>query len=273
MAIAKVRNDVSESAESPVLQNLDDGVLLLTLNRPKKKNAFNDPQWDGLRDALLAAREDRAVAVVVVTGAGEDFSAGQDLSAFAGAVEAREDGHPNGYQGCMEVLYAFDKPLLAAAKGVGVGIGATFLFHCDIVYVGDSVRLRLPFVNLGLVPEAASSYMLQAAIGSQRAAELFFSAEWIDAARALETGIAARAFSDAELLEATLTKAREIAQYPVSALQATKRTLLAARREGIRSADEAERAGMAAQAGSPENMEAIQAFMQKRKPDFRKFRK
>ena len=263
---------MSESAESAVLQNLDDGVLLLTLNRPEKKNAFNDPQWDGFRDALLLAREDRAVAVVVVTGAGNDFSAGQDLTTFGDASETREDGHPNGYQGCMEVLYAFDKPLLAAATGVGVGFGATFLFHCDIVYVGSSVRLRLPFVNLGLVPEAASSYMLQAAIGSQRAAELFFSAEWIDATRAVETGIAAREFADAELLDATLAKAREIAQFPVSALQATKRTLLAARRAGIGVAEEVESAGMAAQAGSPENLEAITAFMEKRKPDFRKFR-
>ena len=263
---------MSKSAEPAVLRHLDNGVLLLTLNRPKKKNAFNDPQWDGLRDAIATAREDRAVAVVVVTGAGKDFSAGQDLTAFGGDMEPREDGHPNGYRGCMEALYAFDKPLLAAAMGVGVGIGATFLFHCDIVYVGSSVRLRLPFVNLGLVPEAASSYMLQAAIGSQRAAELFFTAEWIDAARAVETGIAARSFPDDELLGATLAKAREIAQYPVSALQATKRTLLAAREASIRVADEAETAGMAAQAGSPENVEAIAAFMQKRKPDFRKFR-
>jgi len=114
--------------------------------------------------------------------------------------------------------------------------------------------------------------MLQAAIGSQRAAELFFTAEWIHAARAVEMGIAARSFPDDALQGATLAKAAEIAQYPVSALQATKRTLLAAREAGIRIADEAETAGMAAQAGSPENVEAITAFMQKRKPDFRKFR-
>jgi enoyl-CoA hydratase/carnithine racemase len=120
----------------PVLRELDDeGVLLVTLNRPAKKNAFNDAQWDGLRDALDDARADRRVAVVVVTGAGNDFSAGQDLSAFGQSATPRADGHPNGYYGCMEALVAFDKPLLAAAKGVGVGIGATFLFHCDIVYV------------------------------------------------------------------------------------------------------------------------------------------
>jgi enoyl-CoA hydratase/carnithine racemase len=258
-------------SQEPVLRQLDDGVLLLTLNRPEKKNAFHDPQWDGLRDALNGAREDDRVAVVVVTGAGDDFSAGQDLSAFGGATQ-REDGKPSGYYGCMQALFTFDKPLLAAAKGVGVGIGATFLFACDVVYVGESLRLRLPFVSLGLVPEAASSYLLQVAIGSQRAAELFFTAEWIDARRALEVGIAARVVPDDELLPAALTKAREIAQWPVSALRATKRTLMRVHADAIRSALAIEDAAMREQAGSPANLEAVRAFLEKRPPDFRKLR-
>ncbi|MGI9590871.1 MAG: enoyl-CoA hydratase-related protein [Myxococcota bacterium] len=260
-------------SEAPVLEELDDdGVLLLTLNRPEKKNAFDDPQWDALRDAFDRARRDERVAVVVVTGAGKDFSAGQDLTAFGKAAEPREDGKPNGYYACMDALFAFDKPLLAAAKGVGVGIGITFLFACDVVYVGESVRLRLPFVSLGLVPEAASSYLLQTAIGRQRAAELFFSAEWIDAARAVETGIAARAYRDAELLDATLRKAREIARWPVSSLRATKQTLMAPHSKAIRYALAIEDEGMSAQAGSAANIEAITAFIEKRKPDFKKLR-
>ena len=141
-------------SDSPVLTELDDeGVLLVTLNRPAKKNAFNDPQWDGLRDALNGARENERVAVVVLTGAGKDFSAGQDLSAFGGAGEERPDGKPSGYFGCVDALFDFDKPLLAAAKGVGIGGGITMLFACDVVYVGESVRLRLPFTSLGLVPD------------------------------------------------------------------------------------------------------------------------
>ena len=257
--------------EQPVLLDYDDGVLLVTLNRPAKKNAFDDAQWDGLRDALLGAREDERVAVAVVTGAGGNFSAGQDLTAF-GKAAARDDGHPNGYFGCMDALFEFDKPLLAAATGVGVGIGATFLFACDIVYVGESVRLRLPFVNLGLVPKAGSSYLLAAAIGAQRAAELFFTAEWIDAERALETGIASRVLPDDQLVPAALEKAREIAQWPVSALRATKRTLMATRADAIRAARAAEDAGMKEQTGSEANVEAIRAFLDKRKPDFRKLR-
>lgn len=256
-----------------VLQALDDaGVLLLTWNRPQKKNAFDDVQWDTAGGALRAAQQDPRVAAVVVTGAGSDFSAGVDLSSFTQRPGPRADGHPSAYHAFMEVLVAFDKPLLAAAKGVGVGIGCTLLFHCDVVYVGETLRLRMPFVSLGLVPEGASSVMLEAVVGSRQAAELLFAAEWIDAQRALEVGIATRVFPDAELLDATLARAREIARWPVGALQATKQTLLAARRERVSAALRAEDEGMRRQAGSPENLEAVRAFLEKRPPDFRKLR-
>jgi enoyl-CoA hydratase/carnithine racemase len=261
-------------ADAPVLLDLDDdGVLHVTLNRPRKRNAFDDPQWDGFRDALGQASADPAVAVMLLSGAGEDFSAGQDLGAFGAASEPREDGEQSGYYGAARALAAFDKPLVAAAKGVAVGGGATILFHADLVYVGESLRMRLPFVSLGLVPEFAASYLLQARIGSRRAAELFYTAEWIDAARAVETGIATAACTDDELLDVALTKARAIAKHPVGSLQATKRTLLRAHEAGVRAAFEAEDAGMKAQAGSPENVEAVRAFLEKREPDFAQFRK
>lgn len=257
-----------------VLRELDDdGVLLVTLNRPHRKNAFDNDQWDGLGRALNEAREDPAVAVVVLTGAGGDFSAGQDLSAFGEAPEPRADGKASGYFGFSESLFAFDKPLLAAARGVAVGGGCTLLIACDVVYLGASARLRLPFANLGLVPEIASSYTLQSAIGRQRAAELFFTAEWITAERALEVGMAARVFPDGEVLGQTLRKAREMAQWPVRALREIKRTLMVPHRDAIRAALAAENAAMAQMAGSPENVEAITAFLEKRTPDFKKFRR
>lgn len=260
--------------EAKVLRQLDEhGVLLLTLNRPHKKNAFDDEQWDGLGRALIEAREDPTVAVVVLTGAGNDFSAGQDLGAFGAASEPRADGKASGYFGFVESLFAFDKPLLAAARGVAVGGGCTLLIACDVVYLGTSARLRLPFANLGLVPEIASSYTLQAAIGRQRAAELFFTAEWIDAARALEVGMAARVFADEEVLPQTLAKAREMAQWPVGALREIKRTLMVPHRAGIEAALAVENAAMERLAGSPENVEAIMAFLERRPPDFRQFRR
>ncbi|HVH19946.1 MAG TPA: enoyl-CoA hydratase-related protein [Myxococcota bacterium] len=264
---------MTSTTQQPVLQQLDEhGVLLVTFNRPHKKNAFDDAQWDAASQALRDAQANPRVAAVVVTGAGDAFSAGVDLSSFTNPSGPRTDGHASAYHAFMAVLVEFDKPLLAAAKGVGIGIGCTLLFHCDVVYVGESVRLRLPFVSLGLVPEGASSAMLEAVVGARQAAELFFAAEWIDAARAVETGIATRAFPDAELLDATLARARDIAKWPVGSLQATKRTLLAARKAKVELALRAEDEGMRKQAGSPENLEAVRAFMEKRAPDFRKLR-
>jgi enoyl-CoA hydratase/carnithine racemase len=262
--------------KSVVLRELDDdGVLLLTLNRPEKKNAFNDAQWDGLADCLNEAREDSAVAVVVLTGAGGNFSSGVDLSSFAGGGERppRADGRASAFHALVDALFAFDKPLLAAVSGVAVGGGCTITVACDIVYVGESLRMRLPFANLGLVPEIGSSYTLQANIGRQRAAELMFTAEWIDAERAVEVGMAARCYPDDRLLDETLAKAREIAQWPVSALRGIKQTLQVAHRAGIEAGRKSEDEAMARTAGSPENIEAVTAFMQKRAPDFKQFRK
>ena len=252
----------------------DDGVLLVTMNRPRKKNAFDDAQWDGLGDTLREADRDPRVAVVLLTGAGGHFSSGVDLGSFgAGERPPRTDGFQTAFHACEDAVLTFEKPLLAAVSGVAVGGGCTIAVACDLVYVGESLRMRLPFANLGLVPEFASSYLLQATIGRQRAAELMLTAEWLDAARAVEVGLAARRLPDEELLEAALARAREIARWPTSALVAIKRTLRIAHRAGIAAALEAEHAAMAELAGSPENVEAITAFMQKRDPDFKQFRK
>lgn len=263
------------SEESRILTELDEhGVLLVTLNRPRKKNAFDDAQWDALADALTTAEQDPAVAVVVLTGAGGNFSSGADLGEMRGGdLAPRTDGFESGFFAAEAKLLSFAKPLLAAVTGVAVGGGCTIAIAADITYVGDGLRARLPFANLGLVPEIASSYTLQSAIGRQRANELMFTAEWIDADRALELGMAARRLPDAELLEATLEKAREIAQWPTSALMAIKRTMQAAHRDAIAAALDIEHAEMRRQAGSPENIEAIKAFLEKRAPDFRQFRK
>jgi len=258
-----------------VLTELDDeGVLLVTLNRPRRKNAFSETQWRGLGDALTEAREDPRVAACVLTGAGGNFSSGVDLASFGGGDTSQASGEiASGFDHCVQSIFAFDKPLLAAVCGVAVGGGCTIAIASDIVYVGESVRMRLPFANLGLVPEIASSYTLQAQIGRQRAAELMFSAEWIGAERAVAVGMAAASFPDDEVLGATLGRAREIAQWPVSALRGIKRTLMQAHRAGIEAALAVEDEEMRRQAGTPENIEAVTAFMQKRAPDFKQFRK
>jgi enoyl-CoA hydratase/carnithine racemase len=252
-----------------VTRELKEGVLLLTLNRPEKKNAFNAEQWQALADALGDAAKDDDVNVVVLTGAGGNFSSGQDLS----DTRSLPGGGGASYRTGEEAVIAFDKPLIGAARGVAVGGGATILFFSDILYVGDSLRLRLPFTSLGMGPEFAGSYMLQARIGTQPAAEYFLSAGWIDAEEAVSSGLARRRFSDDELLPRALEKAAEIAQWPLSALKETKRCLMVMHQEGIQAALQAEHETMSRQAGSPENVEAVMAFLEKRKPDFRKLRK
>ncbi|MDZ7782143.1 MAG: enoyl-CoA hydratase-related protein [Halioglobus sp.] len=248
-----------------VLTDKRDGVLVVTLNRPEKKNAIDDAMWIAIRETFRAAAADDAVTCVLLHGAGENFSAGVDLSSFGEGAAGEE--HP--FESAARAVVEFDKPLVAAARGVAVGGGATVLFHADMVYVGESLRLRLPFANLGLAPEWGSSYMLQANIGAQRAAELFYTARWVDADKALSCGIAAAVLPDEALFDHAMDKALEIAQWPVNALREIKRTLRLHHLPAIDAAIRAEQAAMERQAGSPENIEAITAFLEKRPPDFR----
>jgi enoyl-CoA hydratase/carnithine racemase len=248
-----------------ILTENRNGVLVVTLNRPEKKNAINTEMWVGLRETFLSAAEDKNVVCVLLCGAGENFSSGVDLSSF-GDVPG---GGVHPFESAARAVVEFDKPLVAAARGASIGGGATVLFHADIVYIGDSFRMRLPFASLGLVPEWGSSYMLQANIGAQRAAEIFYTAEWVNADKALAVGIAAHKVPDAELFDHAFAKATEIAQWPVNSLREIKRMLRMNHLPAIDAAITEEQAGMLRQAGSPENIEAVTAFMEKRKPDFR----
>jgi enoyl-CoA hydratase/carnithine racemase len=248
-----------------VLTENRDGVLVITLNRPQKKNAINTQMWIDLRETFRAAAQDKEVICVLLCGAGDNFCSGVDLASFGDVGEGEE--HP--FESAARAVVEFDKPLVAAAQGVSIGGGATVLFHADIVYVGESFRLRLPFASLGLVPEWGSSYMLQANIGAQRAAELFYTAEWVDADKALNAGIAAEVLPDVDLFDYAFAKASEIAQWPVNSLREIKQSLRLHHLPAIDAAINAEQAGMMRQAGSPENIEALTAFMEKRPPNFK----
>ncbi len=229
-------------------EEIRDGVALLTMNRPERRNAFNDRQYDDLRDALADAQANDEVRVAVITGMGIAFTAGQDLSEMGGITHA--DSEPHGFTPFLDRLAAFDKPLMAAVNGVAVGIGVTMLLHCDIVYVSDSARLRAPFVSLGIVPEAGSSLLLQLVVGPQRAAEILYTSEWIDSAYAVEIGLAARRLSDSSLVEQTLSKARQIAAQPLAALRETKKLLLAVRADALATARKREDRTMLTRIGS-----------------------
>jgi enoyl-CoA hydratase/carnithine racemase len=162
-------------------------------------------------------------------------------------------------------VVSFDKPLLAAVNGVGVGLGLTLLLHCDVVYIARGARLRVPFVSLGVVPEAASSYLLPLRVGHQAAAEILFTADWVSSARAVEIGLAARELAPEQLLPEMNALAARIAQHPIGSLRHTKRLVRECEREAIRAARAREDDAFRERIGSPENLEAIRAFFAKRK--------
>ena len=245
----------------------DEGVLTLTMNRPERRNAFNAEAFLALGHAFHEANEDPRIAVVLLTGAGEDFSSGLDLS----ALDMSRDGEPP-FERMMDAICAFEKPLVCAAKGCAIGFGATVLFHADVVYLGESAKLRFPFVSLGLVTEAAAAYLGPATIGHKQAAELLFTAEFFGAEKALEYGMATRVLPDAELLPTALEKSRQIAQWPVEALVGVKRIMRAMHSDKVAQARKLEMEGFERLMGSPANMEAFAAFMERRAPDFRQFR-
>jgi enoyl-CoA hydratase/carnithine racemase len=255
-------------SEATVLKNRVGFVLTLTLNRPAQMNAFNREQWCALRDALAAAREDPEIRCVVVTGTGDAFTAGQDLGEMATPppVDGEHAGVP--FSSFMDELIRFDKPLFAAVNGVGVGIGLTLLLHCDFVMIANSARLRAPFVRLGVVPEAASSYLLEAVVGIRNAAEILFTAGWVSGARAVEIGLANSLHPVEKVLAAAEEKAREVARHGPASLRHTKRLLLATRAEAVAAARAREDEAFVVRTGSPENLEAIRAFFEKREPDF-----
>ena len=209
-------------------------VRLVTLNRPDRLNAFTGDQYVGLNDLLVRVRGDDDVSVVLITGSGRAFSSGDDLSLYEDPELGREASVA--FNMLMETLADFDKPLLAAVNGLAIGFGATLLLHCDVVFASTEARLRYPFSEMGVPPEAASSVLLPGLVGPQRAAELLFEADWIDAARAYELGLFAHVVSSGKLLEESLGFAKRVSERSLFGLQAAKRLLLHDRRAAVKAA-------------------------------------
>jgi len=242
-------------------------VRILTLDRPDALNAFNDDLYDAVGEALLDAAERADVAVVLLTGRGRAFTAGQDLGELA-EPRRHDDGQRHGFGPFIEAVETFPKPLVAAVNGIAVGIGLTILPHCDVVLVGEMARLRAPFVSLGVTAEAGSTFLLPATIGWQATAQLLYTAEWLDAAGAVELGLALRSVPDDSLIDEALALANEIAAMPIPSLVGTKQLLLDARLSEIRAARSREDATFGRLRGGPANREALAAFHEHREPDF-----
>ncbi len=241
------------------VQVADDGrVRTITFDRPRVLNAFDAALYRATADALDAARDDDRVHVVVLTGAGRAFSAGQDLDEMAKL--AAGEGGTSGFPALLDALGRFDKPLLAAVNGVAVGVGFTMLAHCDLVLVADEARFRAPFAPLGVAPEAASSYLFPLRMGWQRAAEVLLTGDWIDAHAAVESGIALRVVPAADLLPAAHTLAARIASAPLGSLRAIKQTMIAAHVDAIAAARRREDVAFAELLSSTASRVALDEF-------------
>ncbi|WP_342248997.1 enoyl-CoA hydratase-related protein [Sphingomonas sp. OTU376] len=197
-----------------------EGVVTITLNRPDKMNALTEAMYGQLADILSDVEADAGARAVLLRANGANFSAGNDLADFASAAA----GEPGGRQVLrfLDRLATAPLPVVAAVQGQAIGIGTTMLLHCDIVIVADTARLSVPFVKLGLVPEAASSRLLPARIGHARAFEMFALGESIDAREAVSLGIANRCVAIDVLDREAAGQALRIARLPPGAVAATK---------------------------------------------------
>ena len=251
-----------------ILTELEDGVLRVQFNRPDKKNAITAAMYQALAHALRHAERDNAVRVALIHGAPDVFTAGNDLHDFL-ASPPRSDDAP-GFQ-FLRAIHEFPKPLVAAVSGLAVGIGTTMLLHCDLVYCTPETRFSLPFVNLGLCPEAGSSFLLPRLTGYQRAAELLMLGEPFAAETAKEIGLV-NAIVPAEALVATATAtAGKLASKPAAGLRETKMLMKQGLHEAVKLAMNDEGEAFRERLESPEAKEAFTAFLEKRQPDFSKF--
>jgi enoyl-CoA hydratase/carnithine racemase len=250
-----------------ILIHAEGGVTTLTLNRLERKNSITLTMYAALADALAAAEADPGARVVVFQGHETVFSAGNDIGDFLNQPPSSEDSPTWRF---LRGLATFSKPLLAAVCGPAVGIGTTMLFHCDLVYAGDNAAFSMPFVNLGVCPEAASSLLAPQMLGYHRAAEALLLGEPFMAEAALEVGLVNRVVPPTEANAVAQAAARKLAAKPLSSLMQTKRLMKQGLQQRVlqQMADEGE--VFRRMLGEPAAREAFGAFMDKRKPDFSK---
>jgi enoyl-CoA hydratase/carnithine racemase len=255
----------AETTDKIVLIERDGAIATLTLNRPDRLNALNTPLLTGLRDAMQELAADDSLHAVIITGAGRAFCAGADLSDMSGFTERSGDDPSRAqirsvFDDLEEVFEAFPKPLIAAVNGLGVGFGFTLLGYCDHVFVAEGARLRTPFSQLGLCPEASASYTFPMRMGWAEASRALLMGEWFSAGEVVASGLAQQVVAPDRLMETTREFASRYAQCPLQSLRATKELMLAAHLPHIRAAREAENAKMRELLGTPANRQALADF-------------
>ena len=250
-----------------ILVHPEAGVMTLTFNRLERKNSITADMYGALADALAQAASHAETRVVLIQGHETIFSAGNDIGDFLDKPPAGAGSNVSRF---LHTIATFPKPLVAAVCGPAVGVGTTLLLHCDLVYAGDNAAFSMPFVNLGLVPEAASSLLLPQMFGYHRAAEALMLGEPFFAEAALEVGLVNRVLPPTEANAFAQNVARKLAAKPLSALVETKKLMKQGQRDLILTQMEHEGVLFARMLREPAAREAFGAFMEKRKPDFSK---
>jgi len=256
-----------------IVTNKADGILTIEFNRPERKNAITSAMYQAMADALIDAEGDSTVRAILITGKPEIFTAGNDLEDFmknSGPVSAEQANERPVYQ-FMRALSGTTKPVVAAVSGAAVGIGTTLLMHCDLVYAADNAKFTMPFAQLGLCPEFASSILLAQVAGYPRAAEKLLLGEAFLAQEALDMGLVSKVLPLAELLPFAQRQAAKLVALPAASIRATKALMKRSKTESINQAMAAENVLFGAMLQEPEAKEAFAAFFEKRKPDFSKF--
>jgi enoyl-CoA hydratase/carnithine racemase len=249
---------------SDILTHIDAGVMTITFNRLDKKNSITSSMYAAMAEALAHAATDPAVRVVVFQGHESIFSAGNDIGDFLNQPPTTQESPVFRF---LRGIATFEKPLIAAVAGPAVGIGTTMLFHCDLVYAGDNAAFSMPFVNLGLCPEAASSLLAPRMFGYHRAAEALLMGEPFFAEAAQEVGLVNRVVPPTEVNGYAQAQARKLAAKPLTSLIATKRLMKGDTQAVLQKMDE-EGQSFGRMLREPAAKEAFGAFMEKRKPDF-----
>ena len=248
------------------------GVCTIEIARPEKKNALTVAMYQAMSDALHAAREDKAVRAVLITGQPGIFTSGNDIEDFMSRPPGQgSDGMDSPVFLFMRALLECDKPVVAAVTGAAIGIGTTMLLHCDFVFVSDEARLAMPFVALGLVPEFGSSLVVPQLMGHRRAAEKLLLGDPFTAEQAVDCGIANAVLPAGEVVNHARRVAERFNALPPGAVREAKQLMRGPQHEALLKTIGVEGALFAQRLRSPEAMEAFQAFFQKRKPDFSKF--
>jgi len=241
-----------------------DGVRVIAFNRPEVRNAFDTAMYQEVTAALREADSDEAVGAVVFTGRGQAFTSGQDLAEMAAiATGTAVEGAGRGFMDLLATLTSVSVPLLAAVNGVAVGLGFTLLPHCDLVLVDESTRLRVPFAELGVPPEAASSVLFPARMGWQEAARILLTSDWVSGADAVRLGIALRTCPEGTVLTETVALAARIAAHPRSATRAITSLMRAGQRELVQAANQREQTAFAQLLGAAASTGTLAEFAAK----------